>query len=122
MQILLTNGLKMDRIAFDFDNNKVIINNQHIELSSLSLINLILDLKCYYTNIATIKDIRLSYNSKTGDGLCYQIMQGKFELHSFNLTNHQSYFFTIDKQLAETIVSKYDRYCKDRENQRDQYE
>lgn len=112
----------MDKLSFDFDNNKVIISDQYIELSSLSLINLILDLKCYYTNIANIKDIRLSYNSNTGDGLCYQIMQRKFTLHSFNLTNHQSHFINIDKQLAKTIVDQYDQYCNERENQRDQYE
>ena len=62
------------------------------------------------------------YNSHTGDGLCYQIMQGKFTLHSFSLASHQSYFINIDKQLAKTIIGQYDRYCNERYNQRDQYE
>ena len=112
----------MDKLEIDFDNNTIFVINQSIKLSSISLINLILDLKCYYANIATIKDIRLSYNSHTGDGLCYQIMQGKFTLHSFSLASHQSYFINIDKQLAKTIVDQYDQYCNERENQRDQYE
>ena len=108
----------MDKLEIDFDNNVIFINDQSIELSSISLINLILDLKYYHANIATIQDMKLTYNSHTGDGLCYQILRGKFTVYIFNLTNRQSQFIDITKQLAKTIVDQYDQYCGERKNQR----